>query len=406
MKKIFFVLFILLQYLILPQELKKTTFIEANVIKNNSDYSCYLTFRVNYNAIVFVKDGTKFKSGFSINFEVSDSNKIIKREIVKKQVEVNNYDITNSYDSSIVGMMVINLTKGKYVIKPYIELNNTSLTIPQEPIYFDLETKDDSICSRPLLVQEKLNSTELVNYGGFLPYSDNKYNLIIPVKDLSVKEISFDITQNNEVLFSKTITKSINSDFTFYQNNNSILVKFDSSKKDFNLFEIENISSIVDEGKVDLTIKINNIIKKYSFISNWLNKPDCLKFPDFAIKSMNLFVDDEVINELLHKNSDNYYIELKKFWNKYFPPDNSKYNKKMLEFYTRVDYTLEKFITNGKRGNETDRGIIYIKYGNPDKIERTYTERDNTIEIWYYNKIGKKFLFKDITGLGNFTLLK
>ncbi|MFH0734409.1 MAG: GWxTD domain-containing protein [bacterium] len=406
MKKIFIILFILLQYLIFPQELKKTTYIEANVIKNDLDYFCYLSFRVQYNALVFVKDDTKYKSGFSLNFEICDSNKTIKREIIKRQVEVNNYEITNSNDSGIVGLMVIDLPKGKYTIKPYLELNNTSITLPQEPILFDLEAKSDSICSRPIIVQEGLELMDLVNYGGYIPYSDNKYDLVIPIFDKSVKEINIDIIQNKESIYSKKIQNPSNNYYSFFENVNAISIKSDSSKKEVNLFKIENLSSIIDEGVIDISVKVDNKVFSYSYIVKWFNKPKCLEFPELAIKSLGLFMNKDIVSELLNNNSDNYYIELKKVWNKYFPSPNTKYNKKMLEFYNRVDYAWEKFPAIGKKGGDSDRGIIYIKYGSPDKIERTYTERDNTVEVWYYEKIDKQFVFEDKTGLGNFTLLK
>jgi len=87
---------------------------------------------------------------------------------------------------------------------------------------------------------------------------------------------------------------------------------------------------------------------------------------------------------------------LKKFWSK-------------RNYYTiadKFDYAREKYQEGSKLGYKTDRGRIYIKYGEPDEIE------EGTIDIevskpykqWDYYT-GIKFIFVDVRGTNEYTLV-
>ena len=66
----------------------------------------------------------------------------------------------------------------------------------------------------------------------------------------------------------------------------------------------------------------------------------------------------------------------------------------------RISYSNLHF-KSYKKGIFTDRGRIYIKYGEPDDI----TESDNTI-TWLYHKYNKKFVFNyDSTYGGDYKLV-
>ena len=59
-----------------------------------------------------------------------------------------------------------------------------------------------------------------------------------------------------------------------------------------------------------------------------------------------------------------------------------------------------------REGWETDFGMIYILFGPPDQIERSnYTSTSSSIyQVWYYSRLNKQFVFKDLNGFGDFKL--
>jgi len=72
------------------------------------------------------------------------------------------------------------------------------------------------------------------------------------------------------------------------------------------------------------------------------------------------------------------------------------------EFLARVQYADLHFGFGNKEGHETDRGLIYLKYGPPDDIEDLpMTENANPQQRWRYFKKGWFFVFVDINGNGN-----
>jgi hypothetical protein len=76
----------------------------------------------------------------------------------------------------------------------------------------------------------------------------------------------------------------------------------------------------------------------------------------------------------------------------------------MDEYYLRVEYANENFSTN-RDGWETDRGRIYVLYGEPTDIERHPFEiNSKPYEVWYYDHLNRRFVFVDYTGFGDYEL--
>lgn len=96
------------------------------------------------------------------------------------------------------------------------------------------------------------------------------------------------------------------------------------------------------------------------------------------------------------------------FWKRLDPDPSTAINEYKEQYMRRVDLSNERFSTINKRGMFTDRGRVFIIYGEPDEIDRYPNELDKKpYEIWYYNSIegGVIFVFGDVTGFSNYELL-
>ena len=101
-----------------------------------------------------------------------------------------------------------------------------------------------------------------------------------------------------------------------------------------------------------------------------------------------------------------------KFWKERDPLYLSEYNERILEHYCRVAYSNLKFEVPRKSipGWKTDRGKIYIRYGQPLRIARLRPSSSNQgiggdfdlCEIWYYENFS--FAFEDPYLTGDFKL--
>ncbi|MBI1936907.1 MAG: GWxTD domain-containing protein [Ignavibacteriales bacterium] len=137
----------------------------------------------------------------------------------------------------------------------------------------------------------------------------------------------------------------------------------------------------------------------------WHDKPSTLMNPELAIGLLEYITDKAKVKSLLKGSSDKYYGNLVKFWTETFPGKKFAYNKLMAEFYERADYAQKNFSSiNIPNGAKSDRGRIYIMYGQPDDVRRDYSMDKKVLEIWNYSDLKKEFVFADDTGLGNYKL--
>ncbi|MCB9366096.1 MAG: GWxTD domain-containing protein [Calditrichaeota bacterium] len=94
----------------------------------------------------------------------------------------------------------------------------------------------------------------------------------------------------------------------------------------------------------------------------------------------------------------------REFWKRRDPSPDTPQNELMDEYYFRVEYSNERFSTH-RPGWETDRGRIFILYGEPTDIERhPFESGSRPYEIWYYHNLNRKFVFVDHTGFGDYSL--
>jgi len=99
---------------------------------------------------------------------------------------------------------------------------------------------------------------------------------------------------------------------------------------------------------------------------------------------------------------------LTQFWN---ARDDNTYdgkNQSLILYMKRIEESNAKFGALSKKGWKTDRGRVYIVYGEPSEINR-YPNQIETkpYEIWRYDNIegGVEFVFGDVTGFSDYLLL-
>lgn len=113
------------------------------------------------------------------------------------------------------------------------------------------------------------------------------------------------------------------------------------------------------------------------------------------------------VDHMANKNAGKMYLY--RFWKDRFKDDCVAQFKK---FQSNVRYADQQFVSGFRYGFESDRGMIYLKYGKPQEV--IHEENDNgayPYEIWYYAKMptgqtNARFIFynKDKVG-ANFVLL-
>lgn len=412
MKKIFQLLFISIilvsSIIAQPKPQFRPIHFEHHTFNYGSYNICFISYKISYNNLIFVKQNSHYSAGISINFEATQegSDKIV-RDSEVRSVSVEDYMKTNSDSEYLDGIISLNLEAGKYKITPKIVLENTNQPYKLKPFYVKVE---EEIIKKPLVVFDHSvddhSKWRLVNYNESIPYSAKPFSLIVPVENTDSIEIAkLSIKQNGKTVYNKNQESSRIGNLRIKNIENDIeVVQVDSDK--YKLFMFDSVNIKLTEGRAELLLSAGSKEKKYNFNVEWINKPRTLRMGEIAADLLKVMIDRDKIDEI-KDDSELLQKRLFEFWKEMDPNKDTGFNELMHEFYRRADYALVKFATaHNKNGALSDRGLIYIKYGKPDDIQRVYTERNDINEIWIYSKINKEFVFTDKNGLGDYKLVK
>jgi GWxTD domain-containing protein len=164
------------------------------------------------------------------------------------------------------------------------------------------------------------------------------------------------------------------------------------------------------QGKYEFTfhIKSGNAeqTQKNDFMLVWQNMPLTLQDPEDAIPPLETIMKPEDFAALNSGSDKEKMRKLYAYWNTQYPAKGSAYNDHMATFYQRVDYAAFNFTTTRMlNGATTDRGKVYILYGPPTKIERSFIPGESPTETWSYtNNVGKIFHFVENGSPGEYKL--
>ena len=397
---------------------------ETHAVKTDSGFKLFYIYRIPYNRFVFVKDGDNYSAGFRISIEVTDSaSNHVTRQIDEENIFAGNYEETNSDNIYFEGVIKLNLPNGRFKLMPEITDLNSNRDLKLQNLELNLGKLQKNIFIQPLVIQHDMptcngqQSYELTNFDNSIPFSEEDYDLIIPSQDTSIRKINIVILSGKDTLLNRKVEKHFTAQLIPEACKGKIILSDLTEKRNetrpilnTEYFILDNFSRKLIPGEMQIFISEDDNPKgkaEFKIPVVWFNKPLSLYNPEDAIKYLEDIIDHRVVDSLLSFSSDEYPKVLLDYWKRYDPTKEFEFNPLMNEFYLRVDYAIKNFATlSGKSGADTDRGKIYIKYGNPIKIERSSNQYGKVEENWIYEKPSKTFTFVDNEGTGNYTLIK
>lgn len=393
---------------------RQRIFLEKNVLPSDSSFTYFVSFRVPYDQLIFVKKGNGFTGGIKLDLELKDDKNIVQRFSTSKAINVANYELTASSENYIQGVINFNYTGKNFNVNPILSIDNTDISVELDSIHFNGEKIFKNGVLNPLII-EKVHSScsgdhlfSLVNYQNAIPFSQQNYSLVVPIVDDSAGSFRVKIEQEKKIIYEAQLQPIELSGLKISECNGGLSLSESSSGKNYKYYLLPDFNLKLDEGNTRILILQNDKeLADFNFRVIWHDKPQLLTNPELAIGLLEYITDKEKVKGLLKGSSDKYYDNLKKFWAETFPEKEFVFNKLMAEFYERADYAQKNFPSiNIPNGAKSDRGKIYIMYGQPNEIRRDYSFEKKVLEIWEYNDLKKEFVFADDTGLGNYKLSK
>lgn len=209
-------------------------------------------------------------------------------------------------------------------------------------------------------------------------YIQRKYNSIVEVGAINITKYATGTYTLAIYLLDSLNNFGLVSSKKFYIFNPSIREEIALSKRDTDLLSSE--FSVMTEEELNLVFEQSRYIANTDEIKRW----NTLK--DIESKRSYLF----------------------NFWKIRDTDPNTPENERKLEYFERVRRADEMYRSAREKGWRSDRGRVFIVYGEPSEIDRYPSEMNSyPYEIWSYNNIegGVIFVFGDITGTGQLVLI-
>jgi GWxTD domain-containing protein len=125
-----------------------------------------------------------------------------------------------------------------------------------------------------------------------------------------------------------------------------------------------------------------------------------------AIEQLQYAATNEELNYIKQGSTqEEKQVRLEEFWRKKDPTEKTDKNEAFDEYYSRVAYANSKFgKTANKAGWTTDKGMVFIIFGEPNTQERTNDSYDGRRKYERWNYRSRSFVFEDNGGFGNWRL--
>lgn len=388
-------------------------FFEKVFLPAGDSIDCFLSFRIPFEKLIFVKNGGSFSSGVKIDLEIKNRNGLISRKSYYKGAVALNYEESKSRGRFLEGFINIRIDDADYIIYPVIQIENVKESFKLDSVsVVSGEIKKGNLF-HPIIVESLTPDCidnglyRLVNNGGIIPFATRDYSIIIPVSGILSGINSLKILQNGETLFQQESVNQSAAKLSLSMCNETVVINDSGESPEINYLVANGFNLKLDEGPVEIIIESDGKEDKFHVNVVWLNKPFTLFNPMLSAELLEIIYSREELLPILKSSNDEKYLALIDFWDRKLPGRKYRFNQLMNEFYSRADYATQNFSTiSNPVGARTDRGRIYIRFGKPDEIKRDYSSGSGTAEIWYYYDLKKEFIFADKTGLGNYILSK
>jgi GWxTD domain-containing protein len=142
------------------------------------------------------------------------------------------------------------------------------------------------------------------------------------------------------------------------------------------------------------------------FRTVWPDMPFSMKDVDYALDALRYITSERELDSLKSGNFETRRNNLEGFWKVRDKTPATAYNELMTEYYRRVDHAVRTYGTlRLPDGSRSDRGRVYILYGPPARTDRSLDPKSGFQEIWYYDRLNRKFTFRDEARNGNYVLV-
>lgn len=423
----------LLVNILIGQKLSETTvYVDYSRFKYNSD-SVYIELYYGISNRALKINENLNEAEIKVSITDSANNHLVGFRNFRIVSEINE---KNEGEKYLTGVLGFKIHKGTYVVNftvtDYFDSTNTFKVVFPLKVYA-INTKsfalsDIQLCSNIIENSENIDSYFYKNSFETYPNPSNVYGEQLPILfyyieiyDLLKDEMKNDLKLIARVMDSQGKEK-FSKDKIIHRRYNSIvevgainITRFPSGTYTLAIYLIDSLNNfgLVSSKKFFVfnpSIRTEEIIKKgdSDLLSSEFNVMNDEELNLIFEQSRYIATAEEIKRWNSLTNIDSKRTFLFNFWKQRDPDPNTPENERKIEYFERVRKADEMFRGTREKGWRSDRGRVYIVYGEPSEIDRYPNEMNAyPYEIWSYNNIegGVIFVFGDITGTGQLFLI-
>jgi GWxTD domain-containing protein len=353
-----------------------------------------------YDDVQFVKVEDTYKAEYELSAIVMDGREQVDGDIWKESFTVDNFDATNSRNDISLSHKSFTLEPGKYTVQLRFEDVQSGKTYEtDEKIRVEDYSKPDISASEVMFARKiefengqiKSIFPEVTTRNKGLGHPSYAYFEIYNPKLAESAELTFEIrAENSDYKKRYTETLALNGERSGY----SLELPTDSLQHDRYTLGVEIVAN---NKKAEL---------QKPFYVRWSGLPRNAGDLDEAIMQVHYIATREEWKKMRKASEPKkleYFIE---FWKNRDPSPGTDENEAMQSYYARVEMANQSFSVMGRKGWQTDRGLVFIILGPPNEvIQNNYPSNSRPYHIWQYYAINRQFEFFDRNGFGDFEFI-
>ncbi len=371
-------------------------------------------YKIAYQALLFSQQETGFSTNFQLEATFRDANGIIRRRAnLFDTIIVHTFEETKSVNNFRFGFIKQTLPLSNYFVQIQL-LDFRNQALHRSNFQFSKDNQG-SIKFIPLFVSIGKENEYVSQVANGLSFASPGFSFYLPIKfQNSDEKIRYEITKINEKdavdwgdfsPITGEIEPITNLYLSFELVNTGITISKINSDTKKTFFALSDKPNTFVPGSYNLILKYCDRLDTFSFRVVWENIPKSLRDPQYMLQVMEYILTDDEIKRFRTFKKRQLPQKLFDYWKRLDPTPKTPFNEAMNEYFTRVDYASIAFRTSSQNdGALTDRGMIYILFGPPDKIRR-FHQNNKLREQWTYSQLIKEYTFEQIS-TGNFRLIQ
>lgn len=391
-------------------------------------------FRISNDMMTFVRvrDVQEVRGNFSaemsVSIELRDTLGVIRQRTKRTDtVFTNTFEETNDKNSYHVGWTTFRIGQGTYVLGLEVlsqkESNQKRLKLP--PVAFMPRRSTRLLAPAAFGAPETIGGVDMLRlfvFNSNLPFGPEQARALLLVADSTETRYTYRIRQlpwdNKEIRWWRVsdIEGRVQS-----QRDRFPAISSASSSEAAYLEMVDRPAPTRAIASVEIPIPIATLVPgryqidlvkagtkdtiavKFQII--WEMMPFSLRTLDYAIESMRYICTEETLDSLTDGDASENRQALMNWWRRQDPTATTVYNERMAEYYRRVDNAFFAFSTiNEPDGSRTERGKIYVLYGQPTEIVKDL-KATSPREVWKYKTAPKQTFTFEVNDRGLYKLI-